>query len=150
MHSNNILRLFRHRVICHLKIFAETLLWFCGSAGSLSVFELSSRDHQATWKQKFLYRLESLQVTAFVTFATFLALFMDDFRLACLPSSLDDTCQYISLAVGVRVSHSTHSLSSLHLPDIAKLTCLETTITSWNQSTGGSQRLTTGSTTAII
>ena len=40
-------------------------------------------------------------MTAFVTFATFLALFMDDTRLAILPTSLDNACQYISLAIMV-------------------------------------------------
>lgn len=69
--------------------------------GSLSVFELSKRDVRPTWKQQCSLLLESLQVTAFVTFATFLALFMDDFRLACLPTSLDNACQCISLAIMV-------------------------------------------------
>lgn len=56
---------------------------------------------ESSWQHSMSLYLESLQVTAFVTFATFLALFMDDARLACFSTSLDDACQYISLAIMV-------------------------------------------------
>ena len=66
------------------------------------MFDISSHSRrQPSWKARLALGLESLKVTAFVTFATFLALFMDDFRLACLPTSLDNPCQYISLGVMV-------------------------------------------------
>ena len=71
------------------------------SAGS--VFDLvNRRDLRPTWQTKAAGHLDSLHVTAFVTFATFLALFMDDTRLAILPTSLDWPCQYISGVVMVR------------------------------------------------
>ena len=71
-------------------------------SGSGSVFDIGSHHRQQpSWKARLALGLESLKVTAFVTFATFLALFMDDFRLACLPTSLDNPCQYISLGVMV-------------------------------------------------
>ena len=81
--------------------------------GSLSVFDIGQQKQQPSWKQKMALGLESLRVTAFVTFATFLALFMDDFRLACLPTSLDGACQYVSLAIMVRGSLSSPLFSTM-------------------------------------
>ena len=72
------------------------------TAASGSVFDLGRQpDRRPTWKLQAANWLESLRVTAFVTFATFLALFMDDTRLAILPTILDNACQYISLAIMV-------------------------------------------------
>ena len=65
------------------------------------MFDIGTHGRQPSWKARMALGLESLHITAFVTFATLLALFMDDFRLACLPTSLDNPCQYISLGIMV-------------------------------------------------
>ena len=89
--------------VLQLDLSIITLKSFCLLlSGSGSVFDIGSHHRQQpSWKARLALGLESLKVTAFVTFATFLALFMDDFRLACLPTSLDNPCQYISLGVMV-------------------------------------------------
>jgi len=73
-------------------------------AGSGSVFDIGKGlSDDPSWKQSMVLVMESLKVTIFVTFCTFLALFMDDVRLAILPTSLDTPSQYISLSI--MVSH---------------------------------------------
>ena len=92
------------------------------AAGSGSVFDIGSQSRQQpSWKARLALGLESLKVTAFVTFATFLALFMDDFRLACLPTSLDNPCQYISL--GVMVS-SFPRILTFHMRNLVCRACM--------------------------
>ena len=65
------------------------------SAGG-SIFDMLNTDDRASWKAKASYLLEGINATIAITVVTFFALFMDDFRLAALPTQLDVSCEYLS------------------------------------------------------
>ncbi len=66
----------------------------CCAAGS--IFDLLNSDDRASWKAKASSWLEGIYATIAITVVVFFALFLDDFRLAVLPTSLDVSCEYIS------------------------------------------------------
>ena len=66
----------------------------CCAAGS--IFDLLNSDDRASWKAKASYWLEGIYATIAITVVVFFALFLDDFRQAVLPTSLDVSCEYIS------------------------------------------------------
>jgi len=66
---------------------------FCAAG---SIFDLLNSDDRASWKAKASYWLEGIYATVAITTVVFFALFLDDFRVAVLPTSLDVSCQYIS------------------------------------------------------
>ena len=61
-----------------------------------SIFDMLNRDDRASWRTKASSSLEGIHATIAITIVTFFALFMDDFRLAILPTQLDVSCEYIS------------------------------------------------------
>ncbi|CAL8467737.1 g7275 [Coccomyxa elongata] len=61
-----------------------------------SIFDLLNSDDRASWKAKASSWLEGIYATIAITVVVFFALFLDDFRLAVLPTSLDVSCEYIS------------------------------------------------------
>ena len=61
-----------------------------------SIFDMLNRDDRASWRTKASSSLEGIHATIAITIVTFFALFMDDFRLAILPTQLDVSCQYIT------------------------------------------------------
>ncbi len=71
-----------------------TILLSCCAAGS--IFDLLNSDDRASWKAKASSWLEGIYATIAITVVVFFALFLDDFRLAVLPTSLDVSCEYIS------------------------------------------------------
>ena len=71
-----------------------------GVAGS--IFDSLNQKEQAPWKKRLAYHLEGLPATVLVTAVTFVALFLDDVRLAVLPPSADVACQVLSGIIMVR------------------------------------------------
>ena len=69
------------------------LPWACAGG---SIFDMLTRDDRASWRAKASYILEGIHATIAITVVTFVALFMDDFRLAVLPPQLDVSCEYIT------------------------------------------------------
>ena len=65
------------------------------SAGG-SIFDMLNLDDRASWRAKASHSLEGIYATIAITVVTFFALFMDDFRLAVLPTQLDVSCEYLS------------------------------------------------------
>ena len=65
-----------------------------------------NRDDRASWRAKASYWLEGIRAAIAITIVTFFALFMDDFRLAVLPTQLDVSCEYISGLILVRPAQS--------------------------------------------
>ena len=61
-----------------------------------SIFDMLTRDDRASWRAKASYILEGIHATIAITVVTFVALFMDDFRLAVLPPQLDVSCEYLT------------------------------------------------------
>ena len=60
-----------------------------------------TRDDRASWRAKASYILEGIHATIAITVVTFVALFMDDFRLAVLPPQLDVSCEYLTSLIFV-------------------------------------------------
>ena len=56
-------------------------------------------DKTPPWKIFLASRVEGIRATIIVLVFTFLALFMDDFRLLVLPPSLDEVCEILSILV---------------------------------------------------
>ena len=70
-----------------------------------SIFDMLTRDDRASWRAKASYILEGIHATIAITVVTFVALFMDDFRLAALPPQLDVSCEYITGLIFVWPPH---------------------------------------------
>ena len=82
-----------------LKMNHKQIFWKMGclmlSAGG-SIFDMLNLDDRASWRAKTSHSLEGIYATVAITVVTFFALFMDDFRLAVLPTQLDVSCEYLS------------------------------------------------------
>ena len=76
-----------------------------------SIFDSLAREEQAPWKARLSLQLEGLQATIFVSAVTFVALFLEDLRLAVFPPAADIACQVLSGLVMVRHSCCPPSLS---------------------------------------
>lgn len=72
-----------------------------------------NRDDRASWRAKASYWLEGIRAAIAITIVTFFALFMDDFRLAVLPTQLDVSCEYISGLILVRPAQHLCSKNAL-------------------------------------
>ena len=81
-----------------------------------------TRDDRASWRAKASYILEGIHATIAITVVTFVALFMDDFRLAVLPPQLDVSCEYITGLIFVW-PHPDPSLRQPHSPYPKSLDC---------------------------
>lgn len=100
--------------ICSLEVLGDSETEAQWAAGG-SIFDMLNRDDRASWRAKASYSLEGLHATIAITVVTFFALFMDDFRLAILPTQLDVSCEYISGLILVRLTHPSF-MHSKHLP----------------------------------
>ena len=61
-------------------------------------------DDRASWRAKASHSLEGIYATIAIMVVTFFGLFMDDFRLAVLPTQLDVSCEYLSGLILVSLS----------------------------------------------
>ncbi len=68
-----------------------------------SIFDSLNRDDQSVWKARASLYLEGLPATIFVSAVTFVALFLEDLRLAVFPPAADVACQVLSGIVLVRL-----------------------------------------------
>ena len=78
-----------------------------------SIFDMLNMDDRASWRTKASHSLEGIYATIAITVVTFVALFMDDFRLAVLPTQLDVSCEYLSglILVGLSAPHQAMTAS---------------------------------------
>lgn len=88
----------------------------CPSGTGGSVFDMLNRDDRASWRAKASYWLEGIRATIAITIVVFFALFMDDFRLAVLPTQLDVSCEYISGLILVCSAQTYPSTCSPEMP----------------------------------
>ncbi|KAK9835000.1 hypothetical protein WJX81_003326 [Elliptochloris bilobata] len=75
-----------------------------GHPTTSSIFDSLTRDEQAPWKARLSYHLEGLPATIFVSVVTFVALFLEDLRLAAFPPAADVACQVVFLTETVLAS----------------------------------------------
>lgn len=66
------------------------------AAGSIFDTEIDKRPR---WKARVASHVEGIRASVIVLFFTFLALFMDDFRLLALPPSLDGLCEVLACLI---------------------------------------------------
>ena len=55
-----------------------------------------NNDDRDSLRAKATFWLEGIYATIAISVITFFALFLDDFRVAVLPTDLDASCEYIS------------------------------------------------------
>lgn len=89
------------------------MTWQWGGAAG-SIFDSLNQKEQAPWKKRLAYHLEGLPATILVTAVTFVALFLDDARLAVLPPAADVACQVLSGIIMVRPPGTSFSGRSEH------------------------------------
>ena len=80
----------------HAQATAEARVRWGRGGGAGSIFDSLNQKEQAPWKKRLAYHLEGLPATILVTAVTFVALFLDDARLALLPPAADVVCQVLS------------------------------------------------------
>lgn len=66
-----------------------------------SIFD-TQMDRGPRWKSRLAARVEGIRASVIILFFTFLALFMDDFRLLALPPAFDTLCEVLACLVLVR------------------------------------------------
>ena len=98
-----------HRIMQMRSYRAGGRLWSAGG----SIFDMLNTDDRASWRAKASHSLEGIYATIAITVVTFFALFMDDFRLAILPTQLDVSCEYLSglILVSLSTSHQARTAS---------------------------------------
>ena len=85
----------------------------CSDAGS--IFD-THVDRRPSWKTAVAARVEGIRASVVVLFFTFLALFMDDFRLLALPPSLDGTCEVLAFLILVSADCYLHLIARMCYP----------------------------------
>ena len=69
-------------------------LWLHAASGS--IFDVLNADDRDSWRARASFWLEGIHATIAISVITFFALFMDQFRQAVLPTSMDVPCEYIT------------------------------------------------------